>query len=125
MSGLTSVNIPDSVTSIGHQAYYACDGLTSVNIPDSVTSIGRAAFMESSNLTSVTIGNGITSIGDQAFYDCGSLKEVTCLATIAPELGNLVFTKSYVWGGVIRVPIGSDYSSWTSKLRSNWTIEYI
>ena len=39
-SGLTSVTIPDSVTSIGDGAFSGCSGLTSVTIPDSVTSIG-------------------------------------------------------------------------------------
>ena len=43
-SSLTSVVIPDSVTSIGSYAFYDCDGLTSVVIPDSVTSIGYNAF---------------------------------------------------------------------------------
>ncbi len=58
---LTSVIIPDSVTSIGNCAF-RINLLTSVIIPDSVTSIGDRTF-ESNLLTSVTIGNGVTSIG--------------------------------------------------------------
>ena len=75
--GLTSVTIPDSVTSIGDYAFYVCSGLTSVTIPNSVTSIGMGAFMVCSGLTSVTIGNGVTSIGNHAFYECSSLTSVT------------------------------------------------
>ncbi|MBQ9084209.1 MAG: leucine-rich repeat domain-containing protein [Clostridia bacterium] len=50
---LTSVTIPDSVTSIGSYAFYDCDSLTSVTIPDSVTSIGRYAFYYCDSLTSI------------------------------------------------------------------------
>ena len=42
--GLTSVDIPDSVTSIDSYAFASCFGLTSVTIPDGVTSIGDYAF---------------------------------------------------------------------------------
>ena len=52
---LTSVTIPNSVTSIGEQAFYYCTSLTSVTIPDSVTSIGEQAFYYCRFLTSVTI----------------------------------------------------------------------
>ena len=38
MSSITSITIPNSVTSIGKQAFYLCEGLTSVSIPNSVTS---------------------------------------------------------------------------------------
>ena len=43
-SSLTSVTIPDSVTTIGCSAFYKCSSLTSVTIPDSVTTIGSSAF---------------------------------------------------------------------------------
>ena len=76
-SGLTSVAIPNSVTSIGGGAFCFCSGLTSVTIPNSVTSIGGYAFCDCSGLTSVTIPNSVTSIGVYAFCDCSGLTSVT------------------------------------------------
>ena len=76
-SNLTSVTIPNSVTSIGNSAFYYCSNLTSVTIPSSVTSIGGYAFQRCSSLTSVTIGNSVTTIGYSAFSDCSSLTSVT------------------------------------------------
>ena len=71
-----SIEIPDSVTSIGYRAFADCKNLTSIEIPDSVTSIGDQAFNECTGLTSITMLNSVTSIGDQAFLGCSSLKEV-------------------------------------------------
>ena len=48
-------------------AFSECSNLTSVVIPDSVTSIGSMAFDDCNSLSSVTIGNGLTSIGSDAF----------------------------------------------------------
>ena len=75
-SGLTSVTIPNSVTSIGEYAFSWCSGLTSITFPNSVTSIGYGAFYYCSGLTSVTIPNSVTSIGNYAFKGCSGLQSV-------------------------------------------------
>jgi len=74
---LTSIIIPNSVTSINHYAFRGCTGLTSISIPNSVTSIGDEAFRECTSLTSISIPNSVTSIGENAFYECTSLSSIT------------------------------------------------
>ena len=76
-SSLTSVTIPSSVTSIGGSAFANCVSLTSVTIPSSVTSIGEHVFAFCTSLTSVTIPNSVTSISPYAFDSCTSLTSVT------------------------------------------------
>ena len=67
---LTSIVFGDSVTTIVHYAFADCDSLTSVIIPESVTTIGMAAFYACDNLSSVVFGDNVTTIGAGAFKDC-------------------------------------------------------
>lgn len=76
-SSLTSVRIPDSVTTIGRAAFYQCSSLHSVDIPDSVTTIESSVFESCGSLENVSIPNSVTSLGAYAFYRCSALKRVT------------------------------------------------
>lgn len=74
---VTSVNIPNGVTSIGYLAFSGCTSLTSITIPNGVTSIGDDAFSGCSSLISITIPDSVTDIGTYAFYNCSSLSSIT------------------------------------------------
>ncbi len=74
---LTSVTIPDTVTSIGWEAFRYCGSLKSVTIPDSVTEFGWEAFKGCSSLKSVTLPDSVKTISTEMFMDCGSLESVT------------------------------------------------
>jgi hypothetical protein len=58
---IRSLTIPNSVKTIGNNAFANCGALTSVTIPSSVTSIGNNAFINCNQLTSVTIQGTIPS----------------------------------------------------------------
>lgn len=73
---LTSVTIPDSVTSIGNGTFCGCISLTSVALPDSVMIIGDYTFDSCSNLANITIPSSVTSIGDYAFTNCAALTDI-------------------------------------------------
>lgn len=76
-SSLTSITIPDSVTSIRGRAFSGCNNLRSITIPDSVTSIGNYVFERCSSLTSIMIPDSVMSIPDYTFYYCTSLTSIT------------------------------------------------
>ncbi len=76
-SGLTSITIPNSVTTIGYGAFADCSNLTEITIPNSVTTIDFHAFSNCSSLTEITIPNSVTTIGNYAFYGCSILTEIT------------------------------------------------
>ena len=69
-------SVREGTKTIAGGAFTYCSGLTSITIPDSVTSIGDSAFEWCSGLTSVTMGDNVTSIGDGAFDWCSSLETV-------------------------------------------------
>ena len=111
--GCQTTIIPNSVTSIGYNAFGGCTGLTSITIPNSVTSIDRYAFWWCKGLTSITIGSSVTSIGSSAFFNC-PIKSANILAVTPPELSDYYHS----WE-VLNVPCGSKnaYSS-----AANWSL---
>ena len=90
-TGLTSIEIPNSVTSIGYAAFDYCSGLTSVTIGNSVTSIGQYAFRGCSGLTSITIPSSVTSIDEDAFLECTNITDVYCY----PSAANLTWNEGW------------------------------
>jgi hypothetical protein len=89
-SSLTSITLPESLTSIGDYAFRGCSSLTGINIPEGVTSIGYWAFDGCSSLTSITLPESLTSIGDWAFYGCSSLTSITLPESLT-SIGNDAF----------------------------------
>ncbi len=111
-SDLTSITIPNSVTSIGEGAFYGCSSLPVVDnlryadtylvgavdkslsrytIKAGTKWIGNYAFLYCFSLTSVTIPNGVTSIGNNAFCGCSALADIYCYATTPPECSDNTF----------------------------------
>ena len=94
---ITSVIIPDTVTSIGASAFEYCTALSEITIPDSVTSVGSKAFYNCKGMVGATVGgyigndmfqyctkletvvicDGVTSIGSWAFAGCEKLETAT------------------------------------------------
>lgn len=91
LTGLKSVSIPSSVTSIGANAFLNCTSLTQATLSNGIKTIGGSAFSGCSGLTSLAMPNSITSIGTYAFKNCTSLTDVE-LSNGLTAIPNYAFT---------------------------------
>ena len=114
-SGLTSLTIPSSVTSIGESAFSGCSGLTSLTIPSSVTSIGESVFFGCSGLTSFTIPSSVTSIGWGAFCGCSGLTSIYVYTEKLLNMGSDVFAGCDAKKCTVYVPKGTYDDYWLSE----------
>ena len=90
---LATYKIKDGTKWIGSDAFSRCSNLTSVTIPNSVTSIGMLAFDNCLKLTSVTIGNNVKSLGDHVFNYCSALTSIVIpksVTSIGGSLGHML-----------------------------------
>lgn len=120
-SDLTDITIPESVTSIGDNAFTNCFGFTSISIPDAVTSIGVGAFSYCKYITSFIVPNSVTTIADETFMGCTRLTSVTIPNTVT-SIGNEAFEycsglKNFVIPNSV-TSIGEDAFSYCQSLAS-------
>ena len=72
-TGLTTLDFPDTLTSIDGMAFLSCFNLTTIHFPDTLTSIGDMAFENCSSLTTIYLPDNLTYIGKSAFSNCSGL----------------------------------------------------
>ena len=104
-SNLTSVTIPNSVTTIRRSAFKGCSNLTSVTMSNNVTSIGDYAFESCNNLNQLVLGEALETIGSKAFSNCTYLQNIYCYAVRCPTAQGDTFFNSYIYSKKLHVPI--------------------
>lgn len=82
ITDLKTIKLPDTLKTIGKNAFSRCSGLTSINIPSSLTSIEESAFSDCSSLTSIVIPDGVTKLNSGCFAGCTSLAELKIPASV-------------------------------------------
>lgn len=87
-TGLTTIKIPSTVTSIGDGAFQSCQSLTTVELPNSITEIKNSTFFNCRLLQTIKIPEGVTTIGNMAFYSCTSLEMLQIPSTVETIGGN-------------------------------------
>lgn len=87
-TALKSIVIPDSVTSLGKQAFAACASLVSVDLGAGVTVLPERAFEQCTSLAAIDLSN-VTSIGSNAFRECASIAEIELVKVT--EIGSSAF----------------------------------
>lgn len=91
-TGITSLTISSSLTSLPSSAFSGCTGIKDVVIPSNIKSIGNSCF-NNIKLNSLVISEGVESIDGSAFYDCG-ISDIQLPSTIK-NIGNNAFQNHY------------------------------
>ena len=87
---IVSIDIPDSVTTIGDKTFSYCSKLSELNIPKGVTEIGNSTFSGCIALKSITIPDSVTKIGNDAFSNCRGFTDITIPGSVK-SFGDNVF----------------------------------
>ena len=90
-SAVTSVSMPEGITSIGFEAFFVCQNLETVALPESLTTFGSEAFRSCSSLKTIKIPSGVTAIPESCFDGCSSLKSVTIPEGVT-DIGGAAFS---------------------------------
>ena len=91
---LKNITFPEGLTTIEDGAFMYCEGLRVVNIPDSVTSIGEGAFTDCDYMNTLTLGKGLTKLGRNAFYNCARVKSIVLPSSLT-EIPEEAFSECY------------------------------
>lgn len=92
-SAVKTVTISSGITSIGENAFYACDKLTTLNLPVGITTVGAHAFERCTALTGAQFSNGLTGIKESAFAGCSALASVRIPSSVT-SIGANAFNRS-------------------------------
>ena len=112
--GCQKTIIPNSVTTIGYNAFDECSNLTSIIFPNSVTTIRGSAFKNCSGLTTVTIPNSVKFIGDSAFSGCTNLSSIIVKQAKPIIIYSGVFSEDIYQNCVLYIPKGQ-YSCYINE----------
>ncbi|OAV75833.1 hypothetical protein Barb7_00507 [Bacteroidales bacterium Barb7] len=90
---LSSVNLPKNLLRLEDNVFYSCTSLPSITLPDGLTTIGNMAFYSCASLLFANIPSSVSAVGDQAFARCGALKDLYLEWTAPDEatIGNWIF----------------------------------
>jgi len=101
-TGITGITIPNNVTTIGANAFNGCIGLSSITIPASVTTINDSAFRACTGLNDITIGSGVTTIGANVFLGCNNLTDITINTANVTSYNGAAFSSDNNWKNIFQ-----------------------
>lgn len=119
---LTSVVIPSSLQQIGEYAFSGCSSLLSINIPEGVTYIGNGGFASCAKLSSITIPSSLTAMAQNAFIYCSGINTITWNAKRCADFKEAPFNTMLYYDNTSHDYLGNNY---TTSITFGDEVEYI
>lgn len=115
---LKTVTLSNNLKTIGHDAFSGCESLESINLPSSLTKIDEYAFQWCKSLKEITLPAKLQFLNEGAFKECSSLTSVTNLATTPLS----IYYRTFTTFGKLIVPEGSEEAYRNMPVWKDFTI---